>query len=313
MSSDNEDTEATGFLANQEKGQQDSGDKMSRRMRIQNDNGEHSLHMVVVIEDIRAALYISFIAIIVLGVVLTKAFTTDDYEAVLVQVYGVTSMCSYFDYAPSTYVLPAIWCFAIIIACVYCAVAMLRIKIAYLEKKLTRTAYILLILAYLYVALSFIYFTTIFAVQPNPAKPVTMVVHTVPYANLKVMFCVFQCAVVYFGIKVSWVGLKLPRWFRVVSVVHIPLLIIVKIFGVFWIINAIGDMGEKNLEGKGLWWSVREDWNKVTGTVIGNAGGLLTGIALPFIQAVFICSKGVSSHALVLAVSDNRVSAYNSS
>ena len=152
---------------------------------------------------------------------------------------------------------------------------------------------------------------TIFAVQPNPAKPITMVIHTVPYVNLKIMFCVFQCAVVYFGIKVSWVGLKLPRWFHVASLIHIPVLILVKVFGAFWIINALGDMGEKNLEGKGLWWSVRADWNKVTGTVIGNIGGLLTGIALPFIQALFICRKGVNSHALIVAVSDNRVSAYN--
>ena len=306
---DSDDNEATGFLTNDERKTEPDA-TIRRRLRINNEDGEHSLHMVIVIEDLRAAFYVAFIFIILLGVVLTKAFTEEDYTAVLVQVYGITSVCSYFDYAPSSYILPALWCFPVIVGFLYTAAAILRIKIAYLENKLSRCAYVLLVIAHVYVALTLICFMIIFAVQPNAAKPVTMIIHTVPYVNLKIMFCVFQLAVVYFGVKVSWVGLKLPRWFHVASILHLVPLVLVKIFGALWIINALGDMGEKNLEGNGLWWSVREEWSKVTGTVIGNISGLVLGIVLPFIQALFICRKGVNSHALVVGVSDNRVSAY---
>lgn len=306
---DNEIPESASLLTSDERNEVKDV-SIKRRLQIQRDHGEHSLHLVVVIEDLRAAFYITFIAIILFGIALTKAFTKEDYTRILVPVYGITSMCSYFDFAPSTYVLPVIWCFGVILGFLYNAAAVLRIQIAYLEKKLTRCAYVSLILAHVYVALSIICFMISFAVQPNPTTPETMVVHTVPYVNLKIMFCVFQVAVVYFGVKVSWVGLNLPRWFHIASIVHLVPLVFVKIFGAVWIINALGDMGEKNLEGKGLWWSVRNDASKISGTVIGNISGLVMGILFPLLQSLFICRKGVNSHALTIAVSDNRVSAF---
>ena len=97
---------------------------------------------------------------------------------------------------------------------------------------------------------SLIYMNAIYAVRPDRDEPVTMIIHTAPYINLKIAFCVLQMAVVYFGLKVAWVGLKFSRWFRVGSIVHIPLLILVTIAAFVWILNALGDMGEKG--GSGL-------------------------------------------------------------
>ena len=57
----------------QEDNRESSNDpKISRRFRIDNNNGEHSLNMVLVVEDFRIAFYLGFLFIIVVGVILTK-------------------------------------------------------------------------------------------------------------------------------------------------------------------------------------------------------------------------------------------------
>ena len=55
-----------------------------------------------------------------------------------------------------------------------------------MEKKLTHREEILLIIIYVYLGVSFLWFTESLAVTPDRAEPVTMVVHSVPYINLKV-------------------------------------------------------------------------------------------------------------------------------
>ena len=283
---------------------------ISRRLTIDNNNGEHSLNMVLVVEDFRIAFYLVFIFIMIVGVILTKAFVNFDHGNILVSVYGISNTCAYFDWAPSTYVLPILWCFAVICGVVYCVTAIFRVRVACLEKKLTKSEEVLLILAYVYVALSFVYFSAIFAVRPERENPVTMVVHSIPYLNFKISFCVLQVAVVYFGLKVAWVDLKFPRWFRLASIIHVPILIVVTLAAAIWILNALGDMGEKNLDGKGLMWSVRGEASKMFGQVVVNILGMILGIILPLLQAIYICRHGTNTHAIVFAVSDNRVTAY---
>ena len=68
-------------------------------------------------------------------------------------------------------------------------------------------------------------------------------------------------------------------------------------------------MGEKDLLGKGLWWSVRNEHSKKAGQILVNVLGMILGIVLPVFQAFYICRSGVNTHAVVVAVSDNRPSA----
>jgi len=110
--------------------------------------------------------------------------------------------------------------------------------------KLGRCASVLLIIIHVYVMLSAIYFGGIFTVQPDTDDPVTMIVHTLPYLNLKWGICMLQVAVVYFGIGVSWVGLDFPRWFYAGSIIHIYVHFVVNFFYTFRILNALGDMGD---------------------------------------------------------------------
>ena len=59
---------------------------ISRRMRINNNNGEHSLNMVLVVEDFRLAYYLGAILISVIGVILTKLFAKGDVSRYIKQV-----------------------------------------------------------------------------------------------------------------------------------------------------------------------------------------------------------------------------------
>jgi len=281
---------------------------ITRRLEIKRSGGEHSLNLVVVVEDFRIGFYILFLMIVASGLILTRSFV-DDPDYILLQVYGTSNVCSLFDYPPATYVLPALWVFPMLSLIMYSIAAVFRIWIAYLERKLSRREFLLLIVVYVYCVLSIIFFSMIFAVQPDPEDPVTMLIHTVPYINLKLMFAVLQGAIVYFGINVSWVGMNLPTWFHTGSVVHVWALFIVNILACIWLINAVGDTGE-SLEGNGLFWSVRSEWSKVSSSWIGSYIGFPLAIIVPLVQAIYISKRGVDSHTLTISVVDSRVSAY---
>ena len=301
-------TERTSFVITQDGQQDDVG--VTRRMQIENNNGEHTLHLVLVIEDLRVGFYLTFFMNVLIGLILTKAFSNNFEVDIFTDVYGGPNICAYFDYSPSNYVLPILWCFGLLFGCLYSVAAMLRIRIAQLEKKLTGLEAVSLILAYIYVGLSLMVFSLIFAVQPKREKPQTMIIHTFPYININLMFAILQVTVTYFGVKVSWAGLELPRWFWTASVVHAATLCVASLISLLWIANAIGDMGQKDLVGKGLWWSVQSEASKLSGHVIVNVLGMILGCVLPFVQALFISRNGVNSHALVVKVSDNRMTAY---
>ena len=65
-------------------------------------------------------------------------------------------------------------------------------------------------------------------------------------------------------------------------------------------------MGEKNLVGKGLMWSVKTKASILSGEIIVNGLGTVLGLVVPLIQAIFISRHGVNSHSLVIAIGDNR-------
>ena len=107
----------------------------------------------------------------------------------------------------------------------------------------------------------------------------------------------------------AWVGLKFPRWFNIGSVVHIILLIVSTVAANLIMLNALLDLGEKDLEGKGYWWSVRSEASKQLSNIMGNVCGVGLGTVLPLLQAIYICRHGTDTHAVVFDISDNRVSA----
>jgi hypothetical protein len=203
---------------------------------------------------------------------------------------------------------------------------MFRIGIAFEEKKITNIPKVLLYIAHIYCILSFMGFTICFAVSPDRQNPTTMVVHTIPYINLKTALAVLQVAVVWFGQNVAWVKegcIKelwpswLPgwfpawkRWFITLSWCHAVFLLLIQLISNIMIINGLGDMGPKNLKGQGVWWSVRNPNHKIVWDVITNVGASVFGILIPLIQAQYLAYMGIKNisetHAVTFSVTDNR-------
>ena len=134
-----------------------------------------------------------------------------------------------------------------------------RVWIAKEEGKMSPKALIWLVASHIYFIMSLILFSLCFAVSPDREHPETMTIHTIPYINLKIAMCILQLAVVWFGVKVGWVDLELPKMFVVLSWLHVVLQFIVMMISNVLVVNALGDMGREKLEGKGLWWDVHNE------------------------------------------------------
>jgi hypothetical protein len=75
---------------------------------------------IISVEKLRLIAYAWFWGTVVVGVVLTKAFTDIDTDDTLLKsVYGFTNVCVNFDFPPATYVLPALWAITMVFFIAY--------------------------------------------------------------------------------------------------------------------------------------------------------------------------------------------------
>jgi len=271
--------------------------------RVVDMNGEKRFELTLVVEQLRFAMYSSFLFIIILGYTLSKAFADIDYEDnFLKNVFGSTNVCIYFDFPPSTYVLPAIYNIVVLGGVAYALASYVRASIAKEEGKISQGALSMLRCVYVYVAVSVMYFATIFAVEPNPDKPHTMVIHSLPFVNLEIALCLMQLAITWFGTTVAWIDL-LPTSYHKACVVHCILLISVTIGKIACQVNALADMNGS--KGQGLWWNVRDDKAQMCAQVL-DLTWLLLSLVIPLAQSLHLmCQKG-NTHALIMNIQDNR-------
>lgn len=184
----------------------------SRRLVVVKVGDEKEIKVGVVLEDFRVSFFTSFLITLLVGFLLTRFFVEEDAKVIIVDVFGSSNVCTYFNFPPSTYVSPFLWIFPMLFGILYSLMSIFRIWIAKEEGKISCCAMVTLNCVHVYVMLSMMWFSTIFAVAPDRSHPETMIVHTLPYANLKTAVCVLQLAVVWFGARVSWVGFELPRY-----------------------------------------------------------------------------------------------------
>ena len=154
--------------------------------------------------------------------------------------------------------------------------------------------------------LTLISLTLVFAISPDRKHPETMILHTIPYMNFKIAMCVLQFTIVWFGAKVAWVDLELPKYVIALSWFHVVFQSIVMIISSVMIINAIGDMGKDNLEGKGLWWDVHGQNQIIVGDCFANYMSFILNILVPLIQSNYLSYKGFRTHALIISIGDNK-------
>ena len=273
---------------------------------------DQQIRISIVVENFRTLFYWFFLFTVLLGMFLTKTFAKPGSAIILTNVFGASNICANFDFPPATYLLPFFWIFPMFASVTYNIVSMFRIRIANAEGRITKKSTKLLFMAHLYFIFSIMVFSTIFAVSPDPEEPVTMLVHALPYINLKIAMFVLQLAVVWFGTKVSWRKLKFPGFIRkdcfiAFSWAHVVLQCITMLVSNITIINALGDMGEANLVGKGLWWSVHSDHSMNTfSDIFTNKASFFLNILYPLMQSQYLSYRGAQNiadtHAVIISI-----------
>ena len=310
---------------------------------IKYEQNERKIKITLVVENFRTAFYWTFLGVILLGMLLTNVFVKEDVHQLLTDVFGASNICANFDFPPATYILPFFWLFAVLHAITYDGLSIFRIWIAKEEEKISNRARWLLTVAHVYFAFSVMYFTMIFAVPPDHEAPESVIVHTAPYINLKISFCVIQAAVVWFGVEVAWknmwVSRRIPRRVTILCWLHIILQSIFMIASNILLINSIaGELRWKEIEevevktyttsipitshdevlktikrefvGNALWWEASNKVVQIVNNVCGNVGGFVLNILIPLFQSQYLSFKGSKNihetHAIIVSITDNR-------
>ena len=122
-------------------------------------------------------------------------------------------MCIFFDFPPSTYVLPIMFAIQVVLVHHYSILTIFRAWIAKEENKISGVCFILYSLIFIYLFLSATLFSNVFAVQPVLNNPSAILAHAIPFTNLIISFTLFQIAVSWLGVNVFWNELNPPKCF----------------------------------------------------------------------------------------------------
>ena len=265
-------------------------------LKIQKIGKETEINLFVVVEMFRFLFYLWFVLIMIVGILLTILFTKEDYSAIIKMIFGSVNVCVFFDFPPATYVLPSLYALWPIIVFQYTIVSIFRAWIATEENKMSRCAFILYSMAFVYFSLSSAIFATSLAVQPSLENPETIMLHTLPFTNLVMALTCLQIAITWFGFKVSWKGLSIPKVLQFVTYVCLIALIITSSIKIIQHINGLG---------RGLLWNVR---NEIMGRIcqIVDAVWLLSALFWPMGQSGYLMWRKFDTHGLVITIGDNR-------
>ena len=159
---------------------------------------------------------------------------------------------------------------------------------------------------HIYSILSFMWVEMCFAVSPDRDHPTTMIIHTLPYANLKMAWCVLQIGIVHFGARVAWKDFRWVKLFVVVSWIHFVFQCFAILLSITLVLNALLDMGPQQLEGRGHWWDVHHPYNIWLCDVFINVGGMILNIIIPLAQSHVLACQGFQTHHVTFQITDNK-------
>ena len=115
---------------------------------VKKNGREKELEVAVVVEFLRFLFYLWFFVIVIVGMTLTHGITTKQMEAagknetygdVIDKLFGSVNVCAFFDFPPSTYILPTMYAILLLLLYQYAIFSAFRAWIALLEDK--RTTY----------------------------------------------------------------------------------------------------------------------------------------------------------------------------
>ena len=299
-------------------------------LRVNSTCGSKEIKLSVVVGFLRFISYTWFCLIVFVGMALTYGITAKDnktFYKLIESVFGSVNICAYFDFPPSTYILPTMYAIQIILVYQYALASIIRAWIAKLDNKISSLGFLLYSASFFYCCFSAAFFSTIFAVQPNTDDPNTIIVHTVPFTNFIISLTLLQIAVTWFGRNVSWKGLRhrselTKRWWNSFHYVCLIGLFITSVFKIVHQINALGDLWTLNIEthtthqtnhtqaldsettlANGIWFNVHE--YKLLLQIMDKIW-LVTALIFPMIQSGYFTFKGFDAHLIIFNIRDNR-------
>uniref|UniRef100_A0A7S3PBZ0 Uncharacterized protein n=1 Tax=Aplanochytrium stocchinoi TaxID=215587 RepID=A0A7S3PBZ0_9STRA len=251
------------------------------------------------IELLRFYGYLGFWITVIMGIFLTRVFSDKpaDDETILYKVFGFNNICVNFDYAPSTYVLPAFWACTLIVWMFYFAAVFLRLNASVAAGHLDKNSYRWIRFFYFFTACSFTYFSMIFAIVPEIRNIVVnntivgndggynnhIYIHTTPFFCLQIAVFFLALGGVMDGLRSGyWDHLDVPRWFYPGAYVYLVCLAITVCFKIPYALNAMqGPPGTGD-----RWWE-----NTPTLDSIGaffDSTFLFLGAFLPLMKTVYL-------------------------
>ena len=231
-----------------------------------------------VVEKLRIQGYAGFWVVVVTGIVLTRMFSGIDLEdTLLVQVFGYNNICVYFDYPPSTYVLPGLWAIALVLLLMYVTAHWLHMRAEVRQGMLSLGLYRTLSGFKLFEAISLMLFSIIFAVNPQ-GRDHTLYIHTAPFFLLQLAMVSLAMSNTLHGIKSGyWRRLELPEWFFKGAIVYCVIFAMIVAFKIPVATNAMA--AER-------FWPQTEALEALAGWV--DKGFLVCAAIIPMMKAAYL-------------------------
>ncbi len=201
---------------------------------------EGTLNLVV--ERLRLMGYAGFWIVVVTGIVLTRLFSGIDLDdTLLMRVFGYNNICVYFDYPPSTFVLPGLWAVTLALLLTYIAGHWLQMRAEVRAGTLGLGLYRTLAGFKIFEAITLTLFSTIFAVNPTGWNH-TLYIHTAPFFLLQLGMVSLAMSNTVHGIRSGyWRRLELPDWFVKAAIVYCVIFALIVAFKIPTATNAMMD------------------------------------------------------------------------
>lgn len=231
-----------------------------------------------VVEKVRLYGYAGFWVVVLVGIVLTRAFSGQDLEnSLLVQVFGYNNICVYFDYPPSNYILPFLWAITLVLLLSYITAHWLQMRAEVQEGALSLGLYRTLVGLKVFEAFTLVAFSTIFAVSPE-GRDHTLFIHTAPFFLLQLGMVSLAMSNTLHGIKSGyWRRLELPGWFAEAAVVYCLVFAAIVAFKVPVATNAMAEY---------RWWTQTESLERLAGIV--DKAFLVCAALIPMAKALYL-------------------------
>ena len=233
-----------------------------------------------------------FIMIMLVGISVTLGFVEEDYRAVIKYIFGSVNVCVFFDFPPTTYVLPTAYAMFPVLVFQYCIMSILTAWNALEDKKISTGSFMMYTCTFIYSFCSSLFFATSFAIQPDLKQQETILLHSLPFTNIVIALAFLRVAITWFGLKVSWNGLKTPKVFKLCSLTSVLLLVLTSIMKVTQHINTIASLENSDGEGlvkvRGVWWHVENESIGQMFQVI-DVIWMVCALLVPLIQSGYLC------------------------